>query len=89
MTTSFADFINGAIAMGHVVAALFFLRFWHATRDRLFLYFASAFGLMAVQRTILTALRASSELEVPSYGLRLLAFLLILAAVLDKNLRRL
>ncbi len=82
-----AAFISGALAMGYLVAALYFLRFWRDTRDRLFLFFVAAFGLFAVQRTVLTLLQASAAVELSSYGLRLLAFLLILAAILDKNLR--
>jgi hypothetical protein len=30
----------GAIAMASLVAALFFLRFWRDTKDRLFLFFS-------------------------------------------------
>lgn len=81
--------VAGAIAMGYFVAGLFFLRFWRDTRDRLFLAFCVAFGLLAAQRVALAAVADTHEAAVPLYGLRLLAFLLILAAILDKNRPRL
>ena len=77
--------VAGAIAMGYVVGGLFFLKFWRDVRDRLFLLFAVAFGLLAVQRVALALAAASPEATLPLYGLRLLAFLIIIAAVIDKN----
>ncbi|HEX8276506.1 MAG TPA: DUF5985 family protein [Longimicrobiaceae bacterium] len=77
--------ISGAMAMAYLVSGLFFLRFWKDTRDRLFLIFAVAFGLLAVQRTLLTALAEQPDAHLPLYGVRLLAFLLIIAAIVDKN----
>jgi hypothetical protein len=43
--------------------------------------------VLALQRITLMMVPAVPGLELPSYGLRLLAFLLILAAIVDKNLR--
>jgi hypothetical protein len=78
--------VSGAMVMGYLVAGLFFLRFWRDTRDRLFAIFAGAFWLLAVQRAVLTvAVRQGGEGSVGIYGLRLLAFLLILYAIIDKN----
>jgi hypothetical protein len=79
-----AFFVSGVLCLGYVVAALFFLRFWRDTRDRLFVFFGIAFAMLAVHRVLLTLVDAPDLL---GYGLRLLAFLLILAAILDKNLR--
>jgi hypothetical protein len=87
MSGPLTDFVSGLLAMGQLLAGLFFLRFWRDTRDRLFLFFAAAFGLLAVQRTVLTLFQASAAVELPSYSLRLLAFVLILAAIVDKNVR--
>lgn len=72
--------------MGFLVAAGFFLRFWRESRERLFLLFAGAFCLLGVNR-IVTVLLQQEESLVP-YVVRLLAFLLILLAILDKNLRK-
>lgn len=81
-------FMLGMISMGFAVAALFFLRFWRSSRDRLFLYFAIAFGLESVNRALF-AWNASRSEEVTLYfSLRLVAFLLILWAIVEKNLAR-
>lgn len=77
--------ITGMIVMAYFVAALFFLRFWVDTRDRLFMMFALAFGVLGVQRIILALTTQISEDPVYLYVVRLLAFLLILAAIIDKN----
>jgi hypothetical protein len=70
---------------GYLVAALFFLRFHRETRDRLFGAFAIAFAMLAVQRAALALLPLTDRNEILIYGLRLLAFVLILAAIVDKN----
>jgi hypothetical protein len=77
--------ISGAILMGYLVAGLFFLRFWRDTRDRLFLIFGIAFGLLAVQRLALVLTRDMLESQTGLYIVRLFAFLLILGAIVDKN----
>lgn len=78
--------VSGAMVMGYLVAGLFFLRFWRDTRDRLFAIFAGAFWLLAVQRGVLTVVaHQGDEGAVGIYGLRLVAFLLILYAIIDKN----
>jgi hypothetical protein len=87
VNASLAPFLSGALALGQLVVALFFLRYWRDSRDRLFLFFAGCFGLLALQRTILALSPSTVNLELPSYGLRLVAFLLILVAIADKNLR--
>jgi hypothetical protein len=80
--------ISGAICMGYAVAGLFFLRFWHDTRDRLFLIFAWAFWILGVQRLALVLTRDMLETHTGLYLVRLAAFLLILYAIVDKNRKR-
>jgi amino acid transporter len=77
--------VSGMLVMGYAIAALFFFRFWRETRDRLFGIFAAAFGLLAVQRAALALSTDPSGDQVLLYGVRLLAFVLILAAIVDKN----
>ena len=77
--------VAGALTMGYLVAGLFFLKFWRDVRDRLFLLFAVAFGLLALQRAMLALVADTPEAALPLYGLRLLAFLIIIAAIVDKN----
>ena len=78
-------FISGALMMGQVVAAGFFLRFYRVTRDRLFLLFAIAFSILAISRIALALAEAPDEVRPLFYLLRLLAFIVILVAIVDKN----
>ena len=77
--------VSGAIVMGYLVVGLFFLRFWKQTRDRLFLIFAVAFWILGIQRGALAIDRTTVEAHTSLYLVRLFAFLLILAAIVDKN----
>lgn len=80
-------FLTGVSAMGFVVAAVFFLRFWHETRDRLFLLFAIAFGALSLNRALLGLVAPGRETQPYLYLVRLAAFVLIAFAVVDKNRR--
>jgi hypothetical protein len=82
------NFLRGAITMGFVVAGLFFLRFWKETRDRLFAAFALAFFVLAVNRFLLALVANVHEESTFLYLVRLLAFVIILIAIVDKNLSR-
>jgi hypothetical protein len=83
------DVLLGASAMAAFCVALFFLRFWHRTRDAFHLCFAAAFVLIGVQRLVLAALRPLTSEATPAvYALRLSAYLLIIVAAGWKNLRR-
>ncbi|MDX2158438.1 MAG: DUF5985 family protein [Hyphomicrobiaceae bacterium] len=75
----------GAIAMASFVAALCFMRFWRQTRDRFFLFFAFAFAADCATRLALSARSLSGESEPLFYLARLMTFLTIIAAILDKN----
>ena len=80
-------FITGAIAMASAIAALFFLRFWRDTGDRLFGIFALSFLLLGITRFGLALSNESTEGQTPWYWVRLAAFVLILLAIVDKNRR--
>lgn len=80
-------FVSGLITMGFVVAGLFFLRFWRRTGDRLFVAFAAAFWLLALNQTLLVLSEASVEERSWLYLLRLFAFAIIIAAIWFKNRR--
>lgn len=86
MTAMLVDFLAGAVTLGLFVAAGFFLRFWRRTRDRLFLAFAAAFMLLATNQVLAAFLGASDERTPYTYVLRVLGFVLILYAIIDKNL---
>lgn len=79
-------YLGGAATLGYLVAGVFFLRFWRKTRDRLFLAFAVAFALLSVNQILATFIAAGDENVAYAYLLRVLGFILILAAIIDKNL---
>jgi uncharacterized protein DUF5985 len=79
------EFLSGAVTLGHFIAALFFLRFWRKTRDRLFLAFAAAFTLFALNQGLAHILAVYHEPTSFIYALRVLGFVLILIAIVDKN----
>lgn len=80
-----ADFVAGLLVMGYAIAAVFFARFYRDTRDRLFLWFAAGFTLLAIQRAALAAADVLALDPTWYYLIRLVAFLLILFAIIDKN----
>jgi len=81
------NFIHGLTTMGFAVSGLFFLRFWSQTKDVLFVFFAVAFWLFAINYGI-DALLNSPSADAPLYLLRLLGFGLIIAGILSKNSRK-
>lgn len=83
-----SDFLNGGTMLASLGVALYFFRYWQRTRDRLFLAFATAFVVFAVSRVVLLPLDEESEARTYVYLLRALVFLLIAAAVIDKNVQR-
>jgi hypothetical protein len=78
-------FIQGAIMFGFFVASIFFAKFWRETHDRLFLLFALSFGLMGVNRIGFLLTGLETELRTYQYFVRLIAFILIIVAIVDKN----
>ncbi len=85
MATPLNYVLLGAIAMSTMVAGLFFLKFWQAGRDRLFLLFALSFFVEAANRTTLALSDHPSEGNPWCYCVRLFSYVLIIVAILDKN----
>ena len=83
-----SEFVQGATMLASIAVALFFLRFWRDTGDRLFAVFSAAFAVFAVNRLLLVVLDEESEARTWVYALRAATFLMIAAAVVDKNVRR-
>jgi hypothetical protein len=81
------EFLSGAVTLGYLVAAGFFLRFWKKTADRFFLAFGAAFLLFALNQFLAAMLAVVSEPTSVIYALRVLGFILIIAAIVDKNVR--
>jgi len=82
------EFLSGALTMGFLIATLFFVRFWKRTSDHLFLAFAIAFALLALNQALAQWLGAADERVGYTYLLRVLGFVLILIAIVNKNLRK-
>jgi hypothetical protein len=83
----FETFLAGTTSMSMLVIALFFLRFWRRTRDRLFLFFSAAFLVLMAERVVRLFTGVETEWAPYVYSVRLAAFVLILLAVVDKNRR--
>jgi hypothetical protein len=80
-------FYGGASALECLIAGLFFLRFWRRTGETLFLAFAFAFWLLGANVALPVLLGRPAQMHGEVYLLRLLAFLLIILAILAKNFR--
>ena len=79
------DFVSGALAMGYLVAGLIFFRFFWRSGDRLFIFFALSFELLAIQRLIFAMIGSTSEGNPEVLILRIISYLLIITAIVDKN----
>jgi hypothetical protein len=75
----------GGIAVGSFVAGLFFLRFWLHTHDRFFIFFALSFWIEAANRIAMIVFSEPNEGVAGYYVVRLVAYGLIVAAIVDKN----
>ncbi len=81
-------FLNGAILMGWAIAGLRFLQFWRTSKDRFFAIFPAAFRIFALERLLMSTIDPTNGFRPYVYLARLVAFLLILAAIIDKNRAR-
>jgi hypothetical protein len=79
------EMLGGGIATASLVAGLFFLRFWKTTRDRFFLYFALSFCIEGVNRFVLYAPAGPNEDSPLYYLVRVVAYGLIIVAIVQKN----
>lgn len=78
-------FLLGVIVTASLVASAFFLKFWRQTRDTLFLGFSAAFAIEGVNRLALLFIEHPDEGNPIIYMVRLFSYLLILAAIINKN----
>lgn len=80
------EFLSGAVTLGYLVAAMFFLHFGRRTADRLFFAFAAAFALLSLNQALAHFFYVANEPASLVYALRIVAFLIIILAIVDKNL---
>ena len=78
-------FLLGVIVTASLTAAGFFWRFYRQTRDSLFFAFAAAFAIEGVNRMAFLLVDKPSEGSPIIYMVRLVAFLLLLGAIVAKN----
>lgn len=88
MTPMTEGFLVGVIFTTSLTASLFFLKFWKRTRDLLFLAFALAFFVEASARVSLLFTDKPNESGPWYYIVRMLAFLLIVVAIIKNNYRK-
>lgn len=81
-------FLLGVIVTCAFIAAGFFAKFWRATRDLLFLGFATAFGLEGLNRLAFLFLDNPNAGDEVIYVVRLLSYVIILVAIAHKNRSR-
>lgn len=66
--------IAGALAMGYWTVALFFLRYWTRTHDRLFAIFSGAFFILGCVRIALIVASDMVEHQPYLYWFRFIAY---------------
>jgi hypothetical protein len=90
----FGIFLSGFAAASFLASAVFFLKFWRASREKLFLYFAAAFGLLGAERIVGALLSAANGYSADYidnarswiYLFRLLAFAALIYGIVRKHL---
>jgi uncharacterized membrane protein HdeD (DUF308 family) len=80
------QFLSGMVATGFLIAALFFFRFWRRTGDSLFATFGISFILFAIGQSASLVGDTPQDDRTWVYLLRLVGFILLLVAIIRKNL---
>ncbi|HZT26038.1 MAG TPA: DUF5985 family protein [Pseudolabrys sp.] len=82
------SFLSGMVTAGFVIAALFFFRFYKRTHDSLFAILGISFVLFAINQALSGNQIPQEEHQSLIYLLRLAGFVLIIVAIVGKNLGR-
>ena len=85
MNATLIPFLQAVSATAAAASGLFFFRFWRDTGDRLFALFGAAFCLLSLSWALLAIINPTDETRPYMYAIRLVAFLLIIAGMIDKN----
>jgi hypothetical protein len=78
-------FLLGIIVAASLTASAFFFKFWRQTHDKLFLGFCAAFAIEGINRVGFVFVPHPEEGNPTLYTIRLFSYLLILAAIVNKN----
>jgi hypothetical protein len=87
MTEAVLQFLYGGLTTLCILVGFFFLRFWHTQRDPFFLWFMVAFWSIGASWGVHLIYATSEETGANVYVFRLVAFVLIIVAIVDKNRR--
>jgi hypothetical protein len=79
------EYVWGMLTIACASVGLIFLRYWRVSGDRLFGYFAAAFAAMAIEWAVLAAVPRGLPARQFVYLIRLLAFVLIIVGIIEKN----
>ena len=79
------SYLSGMITAGFLACGLFFAKFWWRSRDFLFLAFAAAFWLLALNAALVVLIPEPEHARSAFYLPRVAAFLLIAIAIVRKN----
>lgn len=85
MKPEYLTFLQGVCATAAWASGVFFFRFWRQSGDRLFAFFGAAFWLLALSWGLLALFNPTEETRPYIYAVRLVAFLLIIAGIVEKN----
>ena len=85
MRLALIPFLQAVSATAALASGLFFFRFWRDSRDRLFAFFGAAFCGLALSWALLALINPSDETRPYVYAIRLVAFLLMIIGMVDKN----
>lgn len=85
MTSTGIAVLQAIAATAAWANGLFFLRFWRDSRDPLFGWFAIAFWLLAASWAVLAFIDLREETQPYVYGVRLVAFILLIIGIVGKN----
>ena len=78
-------FLHGAITLACFLIGLKFLRFWRSSKDRFFLWLSAAFFVFMLGWILRAFASANGDHAHYVFVPRLVAFLLIIVGILDKN----
>jgi hypothetical protein len=81
-------FLQAVTATAAWISGLLFLRFWRDTREPLFVHFGISFWLLALSWALLGLLNPTGETRSSIYLLRLLAFVVIIIGIVQRNRAR-
>jgi len=85
MSLMMEGFLAGVVVTASLTCSLFFVRFWHRTRDLLFLAFALAFVVEACTRVMAMFSERPNESSPWFYVARAIAYGVVVAAIIKKN----